>query len=126
MEPDARLRHEIEMYMRRKGVSRVELARRLDMSPQYLSDVLTGRRGRLPKSLSRILKALDLEIEVTSDVEYERSPIPAEVERLLDKGLPPKVIPGHGKPRGGRVRLKGGASVADAVVEERDERSREL
>lgn len=45
-----------------------------------------------------------------------------ELAELLEAAGPLKVVEGRGKPRGSAVRIARGTSVAEAVVEERDER----
>lgn len=108
--------------MRRESISQVELARRLGMSPQYLSDVLTGRRSRLPKSLAGILEALSLDIELMPRTGSEAVPrLPAEIRALVDASGPLEIQVGRGAPRGSRSLALGGNSLVDAVVAEREE-----
>ena len=123
MDIDHKLRLEIERYMRLEHTNQTELAKRLDMTPQYLSDVMTGRRARLPKSLASILAALNLELTVTHrDRDTSTLDLPADVGALLEASGPLKSHEGTGKPQGSSVRLTGSGLVSDAVVEERNER----
>lgn len=124
MDIDSKLRHEIERYMRREHTNQTELAKRLDMTPQYLSDVMTGRRAKLPKSLASILTALNLELTVTHrDHDADSRDLPADLLELLEASGPLKSHGGTGKPQGSAVRLSGQGLVSDAVVDERNERS---
>lgn len=122
MNLDRKLREGIEQHMRRERISQQELAKRLDISPQYLSDVMTGRRGNLPKSLAGILKALRLEVVVTP----LGGKLTSDLEQQLEVAGPLQLHEGQGRPRGSTVRLKDGALVSDAVTAERDERERSL
>lgn len=122
MNLDRKLREGIEQHMRRERISQQELAKRLDISPQYLSDVMTGRRGNLPKSLAGILKALRLEVVVTP----LGGKLTSDLEQQLEVAGPLPLHEGQGRPRGSTVRLKEGTLVSDAVTAERDERERSL
>jgi transcriptional regulator with XRE-family HTH domain len=123
VEPNRRLRQEIERHMRRERITQAELARRLGMSPQYLSDVLTGRRSRLPRSLEKVLEALELEIELRPQARSEVVPrVPPEIQDLIDSAGAAEIIEGRGKPTGSRLVSLRDASLGDAVVAERDER----
>lgn len=127
MEPNRKLRLEIERHIRRERISKVELARRLDMSPQYLSDILTGRRSRLPKGLTKVLGALELEIELKPQDDSGAVPgVPNEIRALIDASPPLQVTEGSGMPRGSRSIVLHAASVSDAVTEERDEQERSI
>ncbi len=64
MSQDEKLREGINNYLRAAGTTQLELANRTQMAPQYISDFLNMRRGKLPKSLIRILDALGLELVV--------------------------------------------------------------
>ncbi len=79
------------------------------MSPQYLSDVMTGRRGKLPKSLAGMLEVLDLEITLTP---REKPPRDADLPALIRAVGDLKVHQGRGKPQGARVRLEAAVMVA--------------
>lgn len=51
--------------IRKKGKTKAELARELNMDRQYLADLLSGKSGNAPKRYMEVLKALGLELTVT-------------------------------------------------------------
>jgi transcriptional regulator with XRE-family HTH domain len=50
--------------MKQKGINQAELARRLDVRPQSVSQVFTGKRAVITTTLENILDALGLELVV--------------------------------------------------------------
>lgn len=54
----------VERELQRKNLSRTEVAVRADLSRQYVTDMLNGRKGEVPESWQRLLDALDLELYV--------------------------------------------------------------
>lgn len=57
-----RIRQSIRQEMDRQNVTQAELARKLDVKPPSLSQVLSGKRGLMPESLMDVLDALGLEL----------------------------------------------------------------
>ncbi len=66
MRYDAQILLGIEEHMKQKGISQAELARRLDVRPQSVSQVFTGKRAVITTTLENILDALGLELVVRS------------------------------------------------------------
>ena len=60
MNVNERIRLQVRQEMKRKGVSQIELARQLGITPPALSQVLSGKRGTMPASLMDVLHALGL------------------------------------------------------------------
>lgn len=119
---DRKLRRAIRRYLRGEHTSQAELAGRLGMSPQYLNDVLTGRRAKLPKSLTHVLEELNLELRVIPrGADTPSAGLPSDIDALLAASGPLEIEQERGRPQGSNVRLSGRGSVADAVVEERNE-----
>lgn len=61
---DEKIREAILRHMAAQGLRQAELARRLEVTPQSLHQVLRGQKARLPTSLTAVLDALDLELVV--------------------------------------------------------------
>lgn len=61
---DAKIRAQLLERMAEKGARQADLARQLGVSPQALSQILKGDRGKLPSSLVAVLDALDVELTV--------------------------------------------------------------
>ncbi len=59
---DKNIRQQIEDQMKVLGLSNADLARRLEISPQAVGQIINGKRGSIPDSLDTLLKALDLEL----------------------------------------------------------------
>lgn len=59
-----RFREEVLAEMERRHISQRQLAEMAHMSPQYLWDMLSGRRSNLPARWQDVLDALDLEVVV--------------------------------------------------------------
>lgn len=60
---NSEIRTSIREAMSRQGLTQVDLAKRLGISPPALSQVLSGRRGTMPESLMDVLHALGLTLE---------------------------------------------------------------
>ncbi|WP_264775622.1 helix-turn-helix domain-containing protein [Deinococcus aetherius] len=58
------VREQVLEEMQRKGINRQQLAEMIDMNPQYLWDMLAGKRSNIPQRWQDILDALGLEIVV--------------------------------------------------------------
>jgi predicted transcriptional regulator len=56
------LREKIRDAMLRKGMKQVDIAHALGIKPSRVSELISGKRGRLPESLLRLLDCLDLEL----------------------------------------------------------------
>lgn len=56
------IRRAVRIELAKKDYSQADLARELGMAPQYLSDIMRGRVGKIPAAWQRILDALDLEL----------------------------------------------------------------
>ena len=61
------IRATIRETMRRQGLTQIELARQLKISPPALSQVLSGKRGTMPESLLAVLNALNLTLEAVTN-----------------------------------------------------------
>lgn len=59
---EGQLREKIREAMKRKRLSQADLARALGVSPSRISVLVSGKRGRIPEALVRMLDYLDLEI----------------------------------------------------------------
>jgi predicted XRE-type DNA-binding protein len=64
MRHDAQILLGIEEHMKQKGINQAELARRLDVRPQSVSQVFTGKRAVITTTLENMLDALGLELVV--------------------------------------------------------------
>ncbi len=56
------IRQIVNAKLAERDMNRTNLAKRLGMKGQYLSDILNGKVGRLSKSWSKILDELDLKL----------------------------------------------------------------
>lgn len=63
------IRAQIKKEMKRQGLSQIELAKRLNISPPALSQVLSGKRGTMPESLMDVLHALGLTLRAVPEKE---------------------------------------------------------
>ncbi|WP_293909898.1 helix-turn-helix transcriptional regulator [Deinococcus sp.] len=63
MDVNERIREQVKQEMKRRGLSQIELARQLGITPPALSQVLSGKRGTMPGSLMDVLHALGLTLE---------------------------------------------------------------
>ena len=61
----------IRLEMAKRGLSQREFAEKLDCKPQYLSRVLKGEQGKLPKIWQKIFDELDLSIKIEPDFTME-------------------------------------------------------
>lgn len=64
MKVNAKIRQQIYDYMKEKGVSQVDIAKQLGITPQSVSQVLRGDRSQIRSPLIAILDVLDLELVV--------------------------------------------------------------
>ncbi len=58
------IRNAVKKQLKKRGMSHKDAAAAAVLSPQYLTDLLSGRRGNLPKNWVRLLDALGLELTV--------------------------------------------------------------
>jgi transcriptional regulator with XRE-family HTH domain len=74
--------------MTRQGVTQAELARRLEIKPPSLSQILNGKYGTIPESLLDLLGALGLTLEVVpiDSIEPVTAPAQAKPGRKPIKG----------------------------------------
>ena len=54
--------HPIKVFREYRGMTQAELARQVRLSPMYISQIETGRRGGSTKALRRIAAALDIDL----------------------------------------------------------------
>ena len=54
--------HPIKVFRDYRGMTQAELARQVGLSPMYISQIETGRRGGSTKALRRIAAALDIDL----------------------------------------------------------------
>ena len=57
-----KLLKDIARHMRIEGITQTELAQRIESSRSYISQVMTGEKSRLPKTIEKILDTLGLEL----------------------------------------------------------------
>jgi len=63
MEPmNERIRRAVRVSLAERDMSQADLARTTGMKPQYISELLTGKAGKIPRAWQRVLTALDLEL----------------------------------------------------------------
>lgn len=58
------IRAYVETELQRRNLTRTEAAVKADLSRQYVTDMLNGRKGEVPESWQRLLDALNLELFV--------------------------------------------------------------
>lgn len=64
IEADDLIREEMRVALARRKWTAAELGRRIDLNRQGISDLMTGKTGRIPPRLLQALEALDLELIV--------------------------------------------------------------
>ena len=64
MDANEAIRFQIQNHMKARGVTQVDIARELGITPQSVSQVLRGDRSAVRKPLLDILDVLDLELHV--------------------------------------------------------------
>ena len=69
---NSEIRATIRETMRQQNLSQVDLAKRLQISPPALSQILSGKRGTMPESLMDVLKALGLTLEAVPSSTQDR------------------------------------------------------
>lgn len=57
-----RIRRAVRISLAERDMTQADLARDTGMKPQYVSELLTGKAGKIPTSWTRVLDALDLEL----------------------------------------------------------------
>jgi transcriptional regulator with XRE-family HTH domain len=61
---DKNIREAMQKAMSAQGLSNAELARRLEVTPQAVGQIVNGKRGSIPESLLNVLGELGLELKV--------------------------------------------------------------
>lgn len=56
------IRRRVRVSLAERDMNQKDLAEKVGMKPQYISDLLTGRVGQIPSTWTRVLEALDLEL----------------------------------------------------------------
>jgi predicted transcriptional regulator len=56
------IRREIEFVLKSRNLTRSEVAKSANLTRQYLTDMLKGRKGNVPESWLQLLDALNLEL----------------------------------------------------------------
>jgi transcriptional regulator with XRE-family HTH domain len=79
--PDRVIREAVKRAMRERGITQVELAKRLGIKQPSVADLISGRRGKQPQSLLDMLDALSLELTVK---EKEPERMDAETKTWLE------------------------------------------
>jgi len=65
MEPmNERIRKAVRIELASRRSNQAELARKVGVSPQYVSDIMSGKTGNVPTVWSRIFDELGLELTV--------------------------------------------------------------
>lgn len=57
-----RIRRAVRVSLAERDMTQADLARLIEMKPQYMSELLTGKTGKIPNAWQRILDALGLEL----------------------------------------------------------------
>lgn len=58
------IRAEVLEHMRREGTTKADVARRLGVTHQAVSNILAGRSAKVPASLEKLLEAVGLQLVV--------------------------------------------------------------
>jgi transcriptional regulator with XRE-family HTH domain len=75
----------IKRYRSRLGLSQLTLASELDISPNFLSDIETGKKWVSPDTLARLANALHIEIyDLFKPQQFPADDITAIVSKYLD------------------------------------------
>lgn len=64
---DVKIRQAIKEKMAGNGITAADLARELDISHQAVSQIISGDRGKIPKSLMDVLSKLGMTLKVGED-----------------------------------------------------------
>ncbi|GHV32955.1 hypothetical protein AGMMS4952_24320 [Spirochaetia bacterium] len=76
--------HNIKRYRSRLGLSQLNLALNLDISPNFLSDIETGKKWVSPNTLVLLANALKIEIY---ELFKPEEAIPADTNAIISKCL---------------------------------------
>lgn len=57
-----RIRRSIRVSLAERDMTQADLARAIGMKPQYVSELLTGKAGKIPTAWTRVLDELGLEL----------------------------------------------------------------
>lgn len=57
-----RIRRAVRVSLAERDMNQAELARAVGMKPQYVSELLTGKAGKIPPAWLKVLDELDLEL----------------------------------------------------------------
>lgn len=56
------IRRAVRVSLAERNMNQADLARTIGMKPQYVSELLTGKAGKIPAAWTRVLDALNLEL----------------------------------------------------------------
>lgn len=59
---NAKIRKAVKVRLVELDMTQADLAERVGVRPQYVSDILTGKVGKVPPAWQRILEAVGLEL----------------------------------------------------------------
>lgn len=65
------IREEVRVAMIRQGVTQTDLAEKVGLTRQHVSNLLTGHRGKLPDAWEKLLDGLGLELTVRAKQQKE-------------------------------------------------------
>lgn len=65
------IREAVLEHMQRQGLTKADVARRLGVTHQAVSNILSGRSARVPASLEKLLAEVGLQLVVTPVVSRE-------------------------------------------------------
>jgi transcriptional regulator with XRE-family HTH domain len=80
----ALLSRNIKRFRSRLGLSQLNLSLELDISPNFLSDIETGKKWVSPNTLAQLAKVLKIEIY---ELFKPEEAVPADVSAALEKCL---------------------------------------
>lgn len=67
-----RIRRAVRVSLAERDMTQADLARAVGMKPQYVSELLTGKAGKIPAAWQRVLAELDLELVAVSKSELRK------------------------------------------------------
>ena len=71
---DDEIRQVVLEHMRSHNITKADVARRLGVTHQAVSSVLSGKSGKIPSSLSNVLAAVGLQLVVAKLSGEEETP----------------------------------------------------
>ncbi len=57
-----RIRRSVRVALAERDMTQRDLAEKLGIAPQHVSDLIRGKTGKIPASWQKMLEALDLEL----------------------------------------------------------------